>query len=151
MGTRHRAGGITRTGVESDNDTGSEESDEEEIESDIDMLRDYKFITATSTNLIEMHRLVQFAARAWLDSHSLYQKWAQKSIQLLDDALPNGEYKNWNRCQVLFPHARPVLDLKLKGDDALVHRASILHKAAAFMWLSGQLLEAEDLTGRCVL
>lgn len=41
----------------------------DDLDRDIITLRDYLFISITTPSSFEMHRLVQFAARVWLESN----------------------------------------------------------------------------------
>ena len=122
------------------------DEDDEAFEDDIVALRDYLFISvAQGESTFEMHRLVQLAARKWLESQGQYEHWAEQSIRNLDIALPNGEYKNWHDCLVLYPHAKLALELRLNGWDASLRCASVLYKAAWFASAQGSATEAEVL------
>lgn len=95
-------------GLEHGSDASSSASDdadieEDEFEDDILTLENFHFISTTFSNTaFEMHRLVQLAARVWLRSHELYQEWARKSVERLDETLPTGEHENWGRCGELY-------------------------------------------------
>ncbi|KAK0316452.1 hypothetical protein LTR01_000200 [Friedmanniomyces endolithicus] len=121
------------------------------FEQDITTLREYHFISVSPGGVtFEMHRLVQLAARMWLEASGRYQAWAKRSIRNLDAAFPNPEYENWVKCRTLYPHANLALDLKLDGRDEPLSLASILYKAASFMNEQGQLEPAEAMGRRAL-
>lgn len=117
-----------------------------DLDNDIIALRDYSLISITTPSSFEMHRLVQFAARVWLESDARYQKWAEQSIVNLDMALPTGEHEHWEQCQLLYPHARSSLEIRLTDREALLRRSSVLYKAAWFACRHGSASDAETLT-----
>jgi hypothetical protein len=92
-----------------------------------------------------MHRLVQLAARVWLRSNGMYQERARKSIERLNEALPDGEHKNWERCRELYPHVTSTLSLQLDDNKMSLSRASVQYKAASFDWRRGLWSKAEAL------
>jgi tetratricopeptide (TPR) repeat protein len=130
-------------------DEGSEADD---FEDDILMLENFHFISTTFSNTaFEMHRLVQLAARVWLRSHKLYQEWARKGIERLDEILPDGEHENWERCRELYPHVTSILQLDEK--EISLSRASVQYKAAWFdlkrgLWSKAEALAAESYKTR---
>ena len=138
-------------GVERDSDASSsasedEDSEEDDFGDDILTLESFHFIsTMFSNRSFEMDRLVQLAARVWLRSHGLYQEWARKGVERLDEALPNGEHENWGRCGELYPHVTSTLDLQLDDQEACLRYASIQYKAASFDWRRGLWSKAEAL------
>jgi tetratricopeptide (TPR) repeat protein len=136
-------------GAECDSSASSDASDDEgseadDFEDDILTLENFHFISKTFSNTaFEMHRLVQLAARVWLRSHELYQEWARKGIERLDETLPNGEHENWERCRELYPHVTSILQPDAKENS--LSRASVQYKAAWFDWKRGLWSEAEAL------
>jgi tetratricopeptide (TPR) repeat protein len=156
-------GGDTRPGttlasdpdsVERDSDASSsasedEDSEEDDFGDDILTLESFHFIsTMFSNRSFEMHRLVQLSARVWLRSNGTYQGRARKSIERLNEALPNGEHENWERCRELYPHVTSTLSLQLDDKEISLPRASVQHKAAWFDWRRGLWSEAEALVSK---
>lgn len=116
------------------------------FEEDISTLQDFLLIRLTSSGTsFVMHRLVQLAARVWLESQDLYQHWASQSVKNLDAVFPPGDYANWKVCQGLYTHARSTLDLKLSDEEGNLHKASLLQKAAWYSLGVGSLTDAERL------
>jgi tetratricopeptide (TPR) repeat protein len=136
--------GAERDSGASSSASADEGSEADDFEDDILMLENFHFISTTFLNTaFEMHRLVQLAARVWLRSHELYQEWARKGIERLDETLPDGEHKNWERCLELYPHVTSILELNEKEDS--LSRASVQYKAAWFDWKRGLWSKAEAL------
>ncbi|KAI7300558.1 hypothetical protein KC326_g9320, partial [Hortaea werneckii] len=130
----------------------SDDEDLEEIEfrDDISTLENFLFISTTFSNVaFEMHPLLQLAARVWLRSHELYQEWARKAIEQLDEALPTGDYENWGLCGELYPHVQSTLGLQLDDREALLRRATIQYKAAWFDMTRGLWSNARELAASC--
>jgi len=143
------SGSVERDGDASSSASDDEDSEEDEFEDDVLTLKDFHFISTTSSDTaFEMHRLVQLAAREWLHSHELYQEWAQKSVERLNEALPYGRYENREWCGELYPHVQSTLSLQFDGREASLQRASIQHKAARYNWARGLYSEAEALVAK---
>ena len=98
-------------------DNTSQSSEDDGFEADVLALRNYSFISFnTNSKTFEMHGLVQLATRKWLKVNGLQEKWKEQFIQNLDEELPTGEYENWERCQVLFPHTQSAAAQKPKAN-----------------------------------
>ncbi|KAI6826751.1 hypothetical protein KC340_g13820 [Hortaea werneckii] len=127
-----------------------EDLEEDEFRDDISTLENFLFISTPFSNVaFEMHPLLQLAARVWLRSHELYQEWARKAIEQLDEALPTGDYENWGRCGELYPHVQSTLGLQLDDREALLRRATIQYKAAWFDTTRGLWSNARELAASC--
>ena len=135
---------------EDDNSDRSFDSADESFEDDIVILRDFHLISVAPLGAtFEMHRLVQLAARKWLESQGQYQWWAKQSVGNLYSAFPAPNYENWAKCRIMLPHAKLALRLKLDDRDASIRRASVLLKAAKFALSQGSA-EAEELAMRAL-
>jgi hypothetical protein len=74
-----------------------------------------------------MHRLVQVAMRAWLESQNQISKFKSEATQMLVNTFPAQVillFKNWALCQTLLPHAKELVprnlnDTTLTAYDAL--------------------------------
>ncbi|KAK3613285.1 hypothetical protein LTR22_028216, partial [Elasticomyces elasticus] len=143
---------VRTTGIErGTSEATSDDSAAQAFEEYIIILREYHFISvAPKGATFEMHRLVQLAAQIWLEASGEYQAWAQRSLRNLDKALPNGSYKNWQKCRTLYPHANLALDLKLDDRDGSLSLASVLFKAAWFIREQGQYKAAEAMNRRAL-
>jgi tetratricopeptide (TPR) repeat protein len=110
-------------------------------------LRDYSFITVTrDANTFEMHGLVQLATRMWLENQGQFEKWKEQFVSNLCAELPTGQYENWQKCQLLFPHARAAMAQRPKDKESLKKWALLLYKAAWYAWQRGRASEAEHMS-----
>lgn len=110
-------------------------------EDDIHILSSYSLIgTNVDGNVFEMHRLVQFSIKAWLEINSELEKWKEQYIKVIDEAFPVGRYENWKTCLNLFPHAENVLAYRPTNEAHLEKWSSIL------LMLHGTLM-TEETTG----
>ncbi|ERF75647.1 hypothetical protein EPUS_08800 [Endocarpon pusillum Z07020] len=88
------------------NDDTSEASDDDMFEEAVDRLRSYSFVSLGKNETFEMYGLVQLATRKWLAMCGDDEKWKAQFSRNLNALLPNGNYENWARCEMLFPHAK---------------------------------------------
>jgi tetratricopeptide (TPR) repeat protein len=117
------------------------------FEDDVVTLRDYSFITVTKdAKTFEMHSLVQLAMREWLKSQEQLDKWKEQFISNLCAELPTGEHGNWEKCEVLFPHAKAALAQRPKSWKALEEWALLLYRAAWYACRRGRAEEAEHMS-----
>jgi len=108
-----------------------EDDVEDDFEDDIHILSSYSLIGMNvDGNVFEMHRLVQFSTKAWLEINSELEKWKEQYIKVIDEAFPVGRYENWKTCLDLFPHAENVLAYRPTNEAHLENWSSILFNAA---------------------
>ena len=131
---------------EDNEDRTSESSKDDGFEDDIQILRNYSFISIDTDGNFEMHALVQLATRTWLEASGQLEKWKQQYIKSLSAEFPTGEYQNWKKCQALFPHAKSAVTQQPRTEGALREWALLLHNAAWYMWRKGSIIEAEKLS-----
>ncbi|KAI4844120.1 hypothetical protein E4T44_06379 [Aureobasidium sp. EXF-8845] len=122
-------------------------TDNDNFEDDVLTLRDYSFITVTmEANTFEMHNLVQLATRTWLGNQGQLHRWQGRFISNLCAEMPTGEHENWQKCQVLFPHAKAALAQRPQGKDSLKEWALLLFKASWYAWQQGKAGDAEHMS-----
>jgi tetratricopeptide (TPR) repeat protein len=122
------------------------DSHSDTLDKDLDMLTNYSFVTITENGAVfEMHALVQLAMRQWLAVNGQLERWQQNSIKTLNLAFPKAQYKNWSRCEAVFPHAKSALMQKPKEHDLLSEWASLLYKMAWYAWAKGNAYDAVEL------
>jgi Tetratricopeptide repeat len=129
-----------------------EDSDiETNFEDDISTLTSYSLVTMnTEGNEFEMHRLVQFSTKKWLELYNELENWKEKYIKIIDKAFPVGRYENWITCQQLFPHAEMVLSYWPTNEDYLARWALILSNAAQYSKSRGSYKQAEEMSRRAL-
>ncbi|KAH8645407.1 hypothetical protein BX600DRAFT_164630 [Xylariales sp. PMI_506] len=129
-----------------DEDNISQSSYNEEFEDDIMALRDYSFVSANEDKVsFQMHSLVQLATRKWLSGNSQADRWKGESLRRLDQQFPYGDYEDWPKCKLLFPHVIRIAAERPNGQDLLLRWASVLHKAGRYEWKLGNGAEAEKM------
>ena len=124
----------------------SECSEDDRFEDDVQILRDYSFLSVSTDRTFEIYALVQLATRKWLEAKGKLKQWKQCFIKNLSAEFPTGEYKNWTYCQALFPHAKSAVTQRPKVEGSLREWASLLYNAAWYMWTIGSITEAVNLS-----
>ncbi|KAI4163243.1 MAG: hypothetical protein LQ342_003179 [Letrouitia transgressa] len=137
----------TQESDEDNKDSASISSKDDEFEDDVQILRDYSFISTESDRTFEMHALVQLATRKWLEASGQLEQWKQRYIRNLSDEFPPGRYENWMRCQELFPHAKSAVTQQPKADESLREWALLLYNAAWYAEKRGNVVDAIQLSG----
>jgi tetratricopeptide (TPR) repeat protein len=126
---------------------GAGENNEIGLEDDITTLRAYDLIRVGVGNdqLFDMHRLVQFSTRTWLEMHNELQGWQERYIDILGAAFPVGDYANWATCQTLFPHVEAMEIQRVMSTDRLQVWARVLYNGAWYAAERGQYGLAEKM------
>jgi len=78
----------------------------------------------------EMHRLVQLSTQNWLELQGTKARWQVEALELLAERFPSGEYKTWNECEVLSPHAQVVVGYMFTTGSHLLQYAKLLGNLA---------------------
>jgi hypothetical protein len=119
---------------------------EADFEDDIAILTSYSLVTINAEgNEFEMHRLVQFSTKTWLELYDVLEHWKERYIKIIYRAFPIGHYENWATCQQLFPHAEMVLLYCPTNEDYLAQWALTLHNAAWYSNEKGSYNTAEEM------
>ncbi|TIA27933.1 hypothetical protein D6C78_10968, partial [Aureobasidium pullulans] len=122
-------------------------ADNDSFEDDVFTLRDYSFITVTmEANIFEMHNLVQLATRTWLENQGQLHRWQGRSISNLCAEMPTAQHENWQKCHVLFPHARAASEKRPQDKDSLKEWAHLLYKASWYACAQGKAGDAEHMS-----
>ncbi|PVI00780.1 TPR-like protein [Periconia macrospinosa] len=130
-----------------DSDTMSQSSEgDDKFEDDVVTLRNFCFISVErDSGNFRMHALVQLATRQWLKVHNQLEKWKQQSISNLYAVFPTDADSNWERCQVLFPHAKLAAGQQPQGASSLKKWAALLYYAASYAANAGDIVNAKAL------
>jgi tetratricopeptide (TPR) repeat protein len=134
------------TDEEQDEDEDNAEYDEG-LEDDIQMLRDYSFISATTDrNTFEMHALVQLSMRTWLKSQSKYDAWMVVFVHNLLEASPEPVhvYFNLHLCRRLFPHMSAAYNLKPRRECTLHEWGKLMCRAGWAAMAKGSYMDAKS-------
>ncbi|KAH8714901.1 Nephrocystin-3 [Beauveria bassiana] len=104
--------------------TEDDESDDETLEKDLDVLFAYSLVKASSEpDLYEMHSLVQISA----------------------EHFPNGLFETWNRCQLLLPHIERLLEKRPADESQGLDWGFLLTNVSQYMIEKGDYNTALDL------
>jgi tetratricopeptide (TPR) repeat protein len=103
-----------------------------DFQDDLGVLTGFSFITIEADHSFGMHRLVQLATRKWLELQHSEKEWQEKALELLAEKFPPGEYKYWEICQKLLPHAQAVIRYNFSTETYLLRRARLLQKLARY-------------------
>ncbi|KAI9764195.1 MAG: hypothetical protein M1839_005973, partial [Geoglossum umbratile] len=114
-----------------------DEDQEADLEEDIHTLTNYSLIEMNEDGSeFEMHRLVQFSMKKWLELYDELDRWKGMYVTLMNGSYPVGRHENWMVCQALFPHAQAVIACRPTDVKSLEAWASVLFKAA---WYAGEM------------
>ena len=113
------------------------EDGEADFEDDIHTLTSYSLIKMSADGKeFEMHQLVQFSTKKWLELYNELEGWKEKYVRLMDDSYPVGRHENWTICRALFPHAQAAVGCRPTDTKAVKAWASVLFKAA---WYASEM------------
>jgi tetratricopeptide (TPR) repeat protein len=117
-----------------------------DFEDDLNTLTSFSLVTTdVDGHQFEMHRLVQFSTRKWLELQGELEVWRERYVRLMNDSYPVGRYENWKACQALFPHAQATVACRPAGGSALEAWASVLFKAAWYADDMGNYTVAQEM------
>ncbi|MCJ1282866.1 hypothetical protein MMC26_002192 [Xylographa opegraphella] len=120
---------------------------EANFEDDIHTLTSFSLVEMSADgHEFEMHRLVQFSTKKWLELYDELEEWKEAYITLMDNSYPVGRHKNWAVCQALYPHAQAVVACRPAGRRRVEAWASILYKAAWYAKEMGKYKEAKEMS-----
>ena len=126
-------------GYASNQDVNVGMDEEQEFDEDLATLSSYCLITTDiEGNTFEMHRLVQFATRRWLEVYNELDSWRQKFLIALSAEYPTGDFEQWSKCEVLFPHAEAAAMNEPGDEESLRHWSQVLNNAADYAWARGR-------------
>jgi hypothetical protein len=114
-----------------------------DLEAALSPLDEFSLITAEKGGVsFEIHRLVQLATRKWLEQYQEVERWQGKAVEIVSNTFPNGNYSNWETCEMLWPHAQEVLRSKFVSDTDYLARAVLLYHMAWYSMLQGHYVLA---------
>ena len=103
-------------------------------------------------NTLTIHRLVQGVLRDRLN-FTMQRYWAERAVQIVNQAFPEPKFSNWNRCKQLLPHAqictRWINEWEIVSKEAgqlLDRTGSYLRKRAAYTEAEPLLQQAFTIT-----
>ncbi|OAA45326.1 kinesin light chain 3 [Beauveria brongniartii RCEF 3172] len=125
--------------------TEDDESDDETLETDLDVLFAYSLVRAPAEpDLYEMHSLVQICTRAWLSGLGQVARWETLFLQLAAEHFPDGLFETWHRCQLLLPHIERLLEKPPADETRGLDWAFLLTSVARYLIEKGDYNTAVD-------
>ena len=122
-----------------------------EFEEDIATLISYCLIKGEDRgDTFEMHRLVQFATKAWLERYGEWNSSRRKFLAALSVEFPHGRLECWSSGQALFPHAEMALERTPSNEDSLLSWSDLLRKASWYAYRNGRLDLGEDMARKAL-
>ncbi|KZM28507.1 uncharacterized protein EKO05_0006017 [Ascochyta rabiei] len=116
------------------------------FEDDIHTLSSFSLIKTNADGCeFEMHQLVQFSTKKWLELHNELEEWKGAYASLMDVSYPEGGHEDWPVCRALFPHAQAMFYSQPEDAVALEAWASVLFKVAWYAREMGQCSKALEL------
>jgi len=101
----------------------------------------------SESKTISMHRLVQAVVKDGLHEQEL-QHWLTHVIEVLNAAFPEAKPETWGQCQRFVPHILACVPLTEGWERPHPALASLLHKAACYLYDQAHYAEAEPLFQR---
>jgi tetratricopeptide (TPR) repeat protein len=90
-----------------------------------------------------IHRMVQAVLKDKMDGDTRRQ-WTERTIKAVDRAFPDVEFKAWDICEKMIPHAKFCLEQILKSNFEFQEAARLLNKAGKYLKERALFSEAKD-------
>ncbi len=116
-----------------------------DLQDDVNVLQAYSLVWVNPTNTFTMHRMVQLLVKKWLEWHDELEGWRERYVKQMAKASPDGRYKNWMQCQILFPHAEAMLSYRVERSSFLEPWATVLFCASWYAKEQGWFDKAQEM------
>jgi tetratricopeptide (TPR) repeat protein len=118
------------------------------LDNALETLQAYSLIRRDEENrTITIHRLVQSVLQETITE---IQEWKGRVIVALDSVFPYVDYKTWDQCSRLVPHAALYIYYEDARDEINVALASLLYKTARYFLERAQYKEVETFFRRAL-
>ncbi|KAK8143532.1 hypothetical protein G3M48_007092 [Beauveria asiatica] len=125
--------------------TEDDESDDETLETDLDVLFAYSLVRAPAEpDLYEMHSLVQICTQAWLSGLGQVARWEALFLQLASQHFPDGRFDTWHQCQLLLPHIERLLEKPPADETRRLDWGFLLMNVSRYLTQKGDYNTAVD-------
>ena len=109
----------------------------------IGTLEAYSFIIKRAADrALDLHRLVHFATRSWLQQNDRMAQWAEKAIVRVEEVFPTGDHENRTEWRAYLIHAHYVLNSNLVERE-FQSRMDLLWRYGMCLYEDGRWNEAE--------
>ncbi|KAJ6007928.1 hypothetical protein N7540_011904 [Penicillium herquei] len=138
---------LRNSSEESDDDNSIKSDHSLDFEDDIQILREYSFISVSQDGAtFQMHILVQTAIQKWLNLHDQKELWKSQFVQNLLRTFPTGDpILHWEKCCALYQHVQRALSQRPKSEETLKDWALLLYRGAKYAQTSRNPQEAQEL------
>ena len=100
-------------------------------------------------NTLILHRLVQGVLRDRLNS-TTQRRWAERAVQIVNQAFPNSGFTTWTRCEQLLPHAQSCARWIKKWEFISKEAGYVLFKMGFYLYDRAAYTQAEPLYQRAL-
>jgi len=109
------------------------ESDPVSLNKVLEPLSKYSLISLDPVlRTYSIHRMVQAVLKDKMDSDTRRQ-WTERTIKSVDKAFPDVEFKDWDKCEKMIPHAKFCLELIQKSNFEFQEAARLLNKSGKYL------------------
>ena len=116
----------------------------------LEPLRQYSLITHdTDNHTYDIHRLVQAVLRDRMDENT-QQLWVERAVKAVNLAFPEVEYKNWEFCDKLLPHAQTCAEYIELWDIETEESAKLLNETGKYLYERVRFEECELFYNRAL-
>ena len=141
----------TQKGKSNPSDRRRHEDKKARIES-LGTLIAYSFITKSTENTYDMHRLVHLVTRRWLVKKNKFDDFVSRATSVtlaLYPELLKVERLEMDLSARVLPHARAVVDHQVRTKREITKRAEILYRMGWHLVITWQLTDAERCAAQC--
>lgn len=108
-------------------------------------LRQFSLITTYyDKTTFDIHRLVQVVLKDRIEKNE-QKLWAERTYKALNCVFPDAEYKNWELCDKLLPHAQACAEYIKQWNFETEESAKLLSKAGIYLHERARFKESESL------
>jgi tetratricopeptide (TPR) repeat protein len=115
------------------------------LEDDLDTLISLSLVSTADGCQFAMHRLVQFSTRKWLELQGEQEDWMQLYASAIYRNLPKGNYEDWKKCRMIFPHVQAAMAYRPTDKDIMEIWANVLLRASWYALGIGNYTVAREM------
>jgi hypothetical protein len=102
------------------------ESDPVSLNKVLEPLSKYSLISFDTVHrTYSIHRMVQAVLKDKMDSDTRRQ-WTERTIKAVDKAFPDVEFKNWDVCEIMIPHAKFCVTIQPYKSRLLITKVHLI-------------------------
>jgi tetratricopeptide (TPR) repeat protein len=101
----------------------------------------------SSTQTLNIHRLVQEVLRDEMEPKTR-QDWLEQTVELINQAFPSIEFKDWSLCEWLLPHVIVLSSFENVDSSELPELGRLFNQAGGYLYARGLYTLAETFLSR---